>query len=251
MFVLYYMYCTLIWIRVSAVCMVVCFSVCFVCGCSWAWALVCILYMCKCRGNSPYLCWILSLHFIFLILHCVASKSCAGTKNVLYYILIYNFAEYGLLQLWKARHCCAAFSHQRCCVAGGKPAGACQLHGACMPLSDLYHNNEDNHGDAVRPIWTVGYALPLSSVAPPCFRPRTQDEPFHVPQTQQYCAGRFKAWDPKITTFPGLYLLSTAVLRSLAWVAQHLPLRIAQPFSADDVRLLAMCLQSVILFTLL
>ncbi len=26
-------------------------------------------------------------------------------------------------------------------------------------------------------------------------------------QTQQYCMGNFSAWDPKITTFPGLYLL--------------------------------------------
>jgi hypothetical protein len=37
-----------------------------------------------------------------------------------------------------------------------------------------------------------------------------QDEPFHVQQTQQYCAGHFGAWDPKITTFPGLYLVGTA-----------------------------------------
>ena len=34
-----------------------------------------------------------------------------------------------------------------------------------------------------------------------------QDEPFHVDQTAQYCRGNFTAWDPKITTLPGLYLL--------------------------------------------
>ena len=34
-----------------------------------------------------------------------------------------------------------------------------------------------------------------------------QDEPFHVPQTQQYYKGNFSEWDPKITTFPGLYLV--------------------------------------------
>lgn len=34
------------------------------------------------------------------------------------------------------------------------------------------------------------------------------DEPFHVPQAQAYCRGDFETWDPKITTPPGLYLLS-------------------------------------------
>ena len=40
-----------------------------------------------------------------------------------------------------------------------------------------------------------------------------QDEPFHVLQTQQYCRGEFIAWDPKITTFPGLYMLGTLYAR--------------------------------------
>lgn len=31
-----------------------------------------------------------------------------------------------------------------------------------------------------------------------------QDEPFHVPQAQTYCRGDYWAWDPKITTPPGL-----------------------------------------------
>lgn len=53
---------------------------------------------------------------------------------------------------------------------------------------------------------------------------KTQDEPFHVPQTQQYCRGDFHAWDPKITTLPGLYFLSAAVLLTLAWVTHFLPL---------------------------
>ncbi|KAK3673711.1 glucosyltransferase [Recurvomyces mirabilis] len=34
------------------------------------------------------------------------------------------------------------------------------------------------------------------------------DEVFHVRQAQHYCNGRFDIWDPKITTPPGLYLLS-------------------------------------------
>ncbi|KAK3626580.1 glucosyltransferase [Elasticomyces elasticus] len=36
------------------------------------------------------------------------------------------------------------------------------------------------------------------------------DEVFHVRQAQVYCRGRFDVWDPKITTPPGLYLLSYA-----------------------------------------
>lgn len=43
-----------------------------------------------------------------------------------------------------------------------------------------------------------------------CFsHPLPQDEVFHVRQAQHYCAARFDVWDPKITTPPGLYLLST------------------------------------------
>ena len=39
------------------------------------------------------------------------------------------------------------------------------------------------------------------------------DEVFHVPQAQAYCAGNFSAWDPAITTLPGLYLWSAALHR--------------------------------------
>ncbi|KAJ2784832.1 glucosyltransferase [Coemansia javaensis] len=38
------------------------------------------------------------------------------------------------------------------------------------------------------------------------------DEVFHIPQAQRYCAGDFGAWDPKLTTPPGLYLASAAAL---------------------------------------
>ncbi|KAJ2911237.1 glucosyltransferase [Coemansia aciculifera] len=34
------------------------------------------------------------------------------------------------------------------------------------------------------------------------------DEVFHVPQAQHYCRGQFGVWDPKLTTPPGLYLIS-------------------------------------------
>ena len=43
-----------------------------------------------------------------------------------------------------------------------------------------------------------------------------QDEIFHVPQTQEYCIGHFSHWDPKITTFPGLYIAGVAS----AWAAR-------------------------------
>ncbi|KAJ4485580.1 glucosyltransferase [Lentinula aciculospora] len=34
------------------------------------------------------------------------------------------------------------------------------------------------------------------------------DEAFHVPQAQAYCRGDYASWDPKITTPPGLYIMS-------------------------------------------
>ncbi|KAH8756879.1 DIE2/ALG10 family-domain-containing protein [Hyaloscypha sp. PMI_1271] len=37
------------------------------------------------------------------------------------------------------------------------------------------------------------------------------DEVFHIPQAQAYCSGRFDVWDPKLTTPPGLYFISTLI----------------------------------------
>ncbi|KIM85467.1 glycosyltransferase family 59 protein [Piloderma croceum F 1598] len=39
------------------------------------------------------------------------------------------------------------------------------------------------------------------------------DEPFHVPQAQAYCEGKYTTWDPKITTPPGLYISSLILKR--------------------------------------
>ncbi|KAF5356234.1 hypothetical protein D9756_004172 [Leucocoprinus leucothites] len=39
------------------------------------------------------------------------------------------------------------------------------------------------------------------------------DEPFHIPQVQAYCRGEFSTWDPKITTPPGLYIMSLLLKR--------------------------------------
>ncbi|PVF95067.1 hypothetical protein CPB86DRAFT_739413 [Serendipita vermifera] len=49
------------------------------------------------------------------------------------------------------------------------------------------------------------------------------DEPFHAPQAQAYCEGKWDVWDPKITTPPGLYL-STALLRKIFMFKCRLPL---------------------------
>ncbi|CAE6448196.1 unnamed protein product [Rhizoctonia solani] len=37
------------------------------------------------------------------------------------------------------------------------------------------------------------------------------DEPFHIPQAQAYCRGEWDYWDPKLTTPPGLYILSVVL----------------------------------------
>lgn len=39
------------------------------------------------------------------------------------------------------------------------------------------------------------------------------DEIFHVPQAQHYCKNDFRTWDSKITTLPGTYFFSYAVLK--------------------------------------
>lgn len=43
------------------------------------------------------------------------------------------------------------------------------------------------------------------------------DEYFHHRQTIRYCSGRWDIYDSKITTPPGLYLVTTAVFRALMW----------------------------------
>ncbi|XP_013408858.1 putative Dol-P-Glc:Glc(2)Man(9)GlcNAc(2)-PP-Dol alpha-1,2-glucosyltransferase [Lingula anatina] len=44
------------------------------------------------------------------------------------------------------------------------------------------------------------------------------DEQFHIGQVIKYCEGNFYEWDPKITTFPGLYLISLGVLKPVGWL---------------------------------
>mmetsp|Transcript_27764 Transcript_27764/g.61263 ORF Transcript_27764/g.61263 Transcript_27764/m.61263 type:complete len:468 (-) Transcript_27764:61-1464(-) len=59
------------------------------------------------------------------------------------------------------------------------------------------------------------------------------DEEFHVRQTATYCRGDFFTWDPKITTFPGLYLIAAALaplMREAAVIAGAL----STPSLEDD-----------------
>ncbi|XP_071816104.1 dol-P-Glc:Glc(2)Man(9)GlcNAc(2)-PP-Dol alpha-1,2-glucosyltransferase-like [Apostichopus japonicus] len=46
------------------------------------------------------------------------------------------------------------------------------------------------------------------------------DEIFHVPQAQKYCAGNFTEWDPMITTPPGLYVMSVALIQPVSQLLQ-------------------------------
>lgn len=44
------------------------------------------------------------------------------------------------------------------------------------------------------------------------------DEIFHIPQAQKYCHYKFRDWDPKITTLPGMYFVSIVGLRVLSFL---------------------------------
>ncbi|KAJ1824590.1 glucosyltransferase [Coemansia sp. RSA 2671] len=47
------------------------------------------------------------------------------------------------------------------------------------------------------------------------------DEVFHIPQAQHYCRGHFGVWDPKLTTPPGLYLISMVPASLLSMLGPH------------------------------
>lgn len=48
------------------------------------------------------------------------------------------------------------------------------------------------------------------------------DEIFHIPQAQKYCNGSYSEWNDKITTPPGLYLISLLLQLPITAVYQHL-----------------------------
>lgn len=55
------------------------------------------------------------------------------------------------------------------------------------------------------------------------------DEVFHVRQAQAYWQGRWREWDPKITTPPGLYVLSIGVMRLASYALPY----VVEGFTAD------------------
>ncbi|KAJ1644163.1 glucosyltransferase [Coemansia asiatica] len=58
------------------------------------------------------------------------------------------------------------------------------------------------------------------------------DEIFHVPQAQHYCIGDFNTWDPKLTTPPGLYLVSLIPINVLRFLMPQY----AHACTAGDLR---------------
>ncbi|ELQ39121.1 alpha-1,2 glucosyltransferase ALG10 [Pyricularia oryzae Y34] len=45
------------------------------------------------------------------------------------------------------------------------------------------------------------------------------DEVFHIPQAEKYLQGRWVEWDDKITTPPGLYLVSYVLVKARTWLS--------------------------------
>ena len=44
------------------------------------------------------------------------------------------------------------------------------------------------------------------------------DEIFHISQTKEYCKGNWLTYDPKLTTPPGLYIVSYVMIYFLSWL---------------------------------
>ncbi|KAJ2299627.1 hypothetical protein IW139_001605 [Coemansia sp. RSA 353] len=63
---------------------------------------------------------------------------------------------------------------------------------------------------AVFGVYAIASALVLQLVNTEVRTPY-MDEQFHIRQAQWYCMGAFNKWDPKLTTPPGLYIVSLAV----------------------------------------
>ncbi|KAI1141999.1 glycosyltransferase family 59 protein [Hypoxylon sp. FL0543] len=63
------------------------------------------------------------------------------------------------------------------------------------------------------------------------------DEVFHIPQAQVYCDGRYKVWDDKITTPPGLYALTILANSLSGWPCSVYYLRL---FNVEVIPYLAL-----------
>ncbi|XP_067205458.1 dol-P-Glc:Glc(2)Man(9)GlcNAc(2)-PP-Dol alpha-1,2-glucosyltransferase isoform X2 [Linepithema humile] len=68
------------------------------------------------------------------------------------------------------------------------------------------------------------------------------DEAFHIPQTLRYCAWNFTQWDPKITTLPGLYFITTAILS---------PFNLCDITYIRGVNLLGTCINLYLLYNII
>jgi len=70
------------------------------------------------------------------------------------------------------------------------------------------------------------------------------DEIFHIPQARKYCYGKFDEWDDKITTLPGLYLVSVGILNPISFLVQRI---VCDPW---HLRLINTVLSSICLLVL-
>ncbi|XP_076251757.1 alpha-1,2-glucosyltransferase Alg10 isoform X2 [Rhynchophorus ferrugineus] len=67
------------------------------------------------------------------------------------------------------------------------------------------------------------------------------DEEFHIPLGQQYCRFKFDEWDPKVTTLPGLYLITSLLLG---------PLNLCSIYWLRFISLLFSCLNIILLYAI-
>ncbi|XP_074095435.1 alpha-1,2-glucosyltransferase Alg10 isoform X3 [Cotesia typhae] len=68
------------------------------------------------------------------------------------------------------------------------------------------------------------------------------DEVFHIPQTKKYCNGSFFEWDQKITTLPGLYILSAIILA---------PFQLCTTIYLRSINLAGTCLNLYLIYQIL
>eukprot|EP00116_Pleurobrachia_bachei_P001299 sb/3461561/ len=66
---------------------------------------------------------------------------------------------------------------------------------------------------------TLGEVVKVNNAQPTPY----MDEVFHVRQAQHYCAGNWSVWDSKITTLPGLYVLSSGIAHIFSYVSSKHP----------------------------
>ncbi len=92
----------------------------------------------------------------------------------------------------------------------------------CFPVQQIC--SRKLHGACTAPSSASKSQAPPVQTSPLDLRMCLQDEIFHVPQTAKYCQGNLTEWDPKITTFPGLYMLGAPY-----GLAVHAIQRLLQP----------------------